>query len=355
MNNVFSISVIIPIYNSEKTLHRCIDSIISACERAEHCDNKLHCEVICVNDGSKDASSEIISEYASRYSWVVKVEQENSGASAARNKGIEYAIGDYVMFCDSDDELDIDCIRYLAEDIIEYDPEYICFNRTTLLLNGERHEFSGGGIQRQLLQGDGITYINEDFAYRGHSFVVFNKVYKRGNLKKGTIRFDPSLEFGEDVLFNLLYLADVKGGIVEDFRAKYRQHKTAGSLTMRKGKDFFFKNTKCLERLKESNVQLYMLVEQFVWFFYIHSADLAVQRILSGRDIKIGESGENSLEQIRKNKYFVESVKQYDYKKAPYLVKKIRLVLAGKFILYKLRYMMLPKWKSSLRKAMGRS
>ena len=89
------ISVIIPVYNSEKYLHKCIDSVLSQ--------SYTNFEVILVNDGSTDKSGAICDEYAEKDEKVRVFHKENGGVSSARNLGIEKAIGKYVCFIDSDD------------------------------------------------------------------------------------------------------------------------------------------------------------------------------------------------------------------------------------------------------------
>lgn len=89
------ISIIVPVYNSEQTLNRCIDSILGQTYR--------NFELLLINDGSKDRSGEICDEYASNDSRIRVFHQKNSGPSAARNFGLNQAKGQYVVFQDSDD------------------------------------------------------------------------------------------------------------------------------------------------------------------------------------------------------------------------------------------------------------
>ena len=93
------ISVIIPVYNAEKFLSRCLDSVI----------NQTHenLEIICVNDESTDGSLEILQEYAAKDSRVIIENQKNQGAPVARNRGIEIATGEYIHFVDADDWLNL--------------------------------------------------------------------------------------------------------------------------------------------------------------------------------------------------------------------------------------------------------
>ena len=91
------ISVIIPIYNSEKYLDKCIQSVINQSVK--------NIEIICVNDGSTDSSSLIVQKYLTQDDRVKLINKPNGGLSSARNTGIGFSNGDYLMFVDADDEL----------------------------------------------------------------------------------------------------------------------------------------------------------------------------------------------------------------------------------------------------------
>ena len=124
------ISVIIPVYNSEKYLNKCIDSIIN---QSIGIDN---IELIIVNDGSTDKSQNIIEKYINKYKNIKYIFQENSGQAVARNKGLKYAKGEYISFVDSDDWLDKDMYLNLYNktkkkkyDIVTCDYMYIKGNK----------------------------------------------------------------------------------------------------------------------------------------------------------------------------------------------------------------------------------
>ena len=111
------ISVVVPVYNVEKYLKECIDSIINQ--------TLEDIEIICVNDGSTDSSLEILNNFAEQDNRIKVITQSNQGLSAARNTGIKYANGEYISFIDSDDYIDTS----LYETLVKYLPaEMICFN-----------------------------------------------------------------------------------------------------------------------------------------------------------------------------------------------------------------------------------
>lgn len=94
------VSVIVPVYNVEKYLKRCLNSLINQ--------TLSDIDIICINDGSKDSSLQILEQYAQKDSRIVIYNQENSGLSVARNTGLEHASGEYIGFVDSDDWVDLD-------------------------------------------------------------------------------------------------------------------------------------------------------------------------------------------------------------------------------------------------------
>ena len=111
MNDTPKVSVIIPIYNQEKYLRECLETVLLQ--------NLQEIEVICVNDGSTDESLSILKEYAKRDDRIVVVSQENKGVSAARNVGIEIAKGEYISFIDSDDWVAPNFIEKLYETAVK--------------------------------------------------------------------------------------------------------------------------------------------------------------------------------------------------------------------------------------------
>ena len=111
-----NLSVIVPVYNTEKYIKKCLDSLI----------NLRDSEIIVINDGSTDDSEQIINEYASKYGNIVYYKKENTGIADTRNFGIEHANGDYIAFVDSDDYIDASqldlLIPYMKEhiDVIKF-------------------------------------------------------------------------------------------------------------------------------------------------------------------------------------------------------------------------------------------
>lgn len=128
------VSIIIPIYNTEKYLSACLESVVTQ--------TLTDIEIICVNDGSTDGSLQIVREFASTDARIKIVQKENGGAASARKAGIQVASGEYVGYVDSDDYIDADMYERLYKTAIEYQVDlvisgyYFEGNYTTVQLNG---------------------------------------------------------------------------------------------------------------------------------------------------------------------------------------------------------------------------
>lgn len=121
MENNVMISVIVPVYNVEAYLARCLDSILTQ--------TYSNLEIILVDDGTKDSSGVICDEYAAKDSRIRVIHKENGGLSSARNVGIDLAQGEYIAFVDSDDWLEPDAYRQLLELARKYDVKLVCGGR----------------------------------------------------------------------------------------------------------------------------------------------------------------------------------------------------------------------------------
>ena len=176
------ISVIVPVYNCEKYLDRCIESLINQTYK--------NIEIILINDGSKDNSLEICNKWQKNDNRIIVINKENGGVSSARNKGLEIAKGKYISFIDSDDYLDINCYNTLLENNGNYD--VIVFNYYYDFINYKKvgiTNFGNGKFEYELFRKNSI---------QGYAC---NKLYKSEIINK--IRFDEKIKICEDLLFNI--------------------------------------------------------------------------------------------------------------------------------------------------------
>lgn len=191
------ISVVIPVYNAEKTLHRCFDSIIRQ--------TRSNFEVIAVNDESTDRSLEIMKEYEARDSRFHAYSIKHAGVSAARNEGLLHATGEYLQFVDSDDDLD----ERMHEKLIDLIEE----NDADLAVCRFRHPFFKTYYENRVydLRDERDFY---EFYQDTYGVVMpWNRIWRR---KCVTVPFDLDVHFSEDELGNLANLPDVKKAVTTD-------------------------------------------------------------------------------------------------------------------------------------------
>lgn len=178
-----TISVIIPIYNVDKYLSRCIESIISQSYK--------ELEIILVNDGSTDKSGEICDEYSLKDKRIKVIHKENGGLSDARNKGIEQSTGKYIAFVDSDD--------YILEDVYEIAINHLENNNLDILCtNGYRgiSKESSRPIYNDRLDENiytGIEYMVKCISNKQYLATVWLNIYKRKNIIENKILFEKGI------------------------------------------------------------------------------------------------------------------------------------------------------------------
>lgn len=193
MNESPRISVIVPIYNAEKYLTECIEGIL----RQDFTDFEL----LLINDGSKDNSSFICDDYAQNDKRVKVYHKENGGVSSARNLGIDNAKGEYIVFIDSDDYVDLNYLSILMENPVDFViTGYIQFDE----LNGNimRQCFFNKAIYDEVQFKDCLPSIIDG----DHMTTPWAKLFKSELIKKNKIYFDTKIRFAEDTIFIQQYL-----------------------------------------------------------------------------------------------------------------------------------------------------
>ncbi len=176
------LSIVIPVYNTEKFLHECIQSCIN-----QDIDSNDY-EIICVNDGSKDGSLSILKDYEVNHKKIIVIDQQNGGVSVARNNGISVAKGDYIWFVDSDDFIETNCLGKLKE-IAGNDYDVISFGSYAFDERFSKKEF-------ELLKSKDSSF-DAAFCYGAN----FSHLYKLSLLNRYDIRYRKNMAYGEDTLF----------------------------------------------------------------------------------------------------------------------------------------------------------
>lgn len=204
-NNKYKVSVIIPVFNAEKTVKNSIETVIKQ--------TLDRIQLVLVDDGSTDKSPQILDEYKSN-SDIVIIHQKNKGVSSARNTGLEKAMGEYIFFLDSDD--------YLETDVLQIMYTYAKSNNLELVVCSHT-EFNATIYQGNNSKRESFTaYSKEKIAFRYPDLFpqsVCGKLFVRSILISKGIHFEEEMTLGEDLFFTQSYLLEVNsvGKVAEAF------------------------------------------------------------------------------------------------------------------------------------------
>lgn len=204
------VSVIIPVYNVEKYLERCLQSVSNQTFK--------EIEIICVNDGSTDNSLEILNSFTQRDNRIIVLDKINTGVSDCRNKALEIARGQYIMFVDSDDWINVNMIEKMYFLMREYDLDLsICSYFREFIGHSKEKKFNLPKFnfymnnEVKMLMRKLIGPLNEELSnpeYLDALGTVWGKIYKTDVIRKNNLKFIDLSEIGsaEDVLFNIYFL-----------------------------------------------------------------------------------------------------------------------------------------------------
>jgi len=196
------VSVIIPIYNAEMCLKACVESILSQ--------TYMQIELLLVDDGSTDRSSEICDKYASEYTNIKVYHKKNGGTSQAKNFGIKKATGTWILFVDSDDYVDSDYISTLMsnteKDLLNI---IICGYQVDYVEEGYNVRVIPPFAKRKYYLKEGVREAIYDLDSYGLLNVAVCKMYRKDILMNNKIFFDVWLTTGEDLVFNCHYFKQI--------------------------------------------------------------------------------------------------------------------------------------------------
>ena len=219
-------SVIIPVYNSEKTLHRCLDSLLN--QKYEHM------EIILINDGSKDSSGEICKEYSRKFRQICYFEQSNCGVSHARNEGIKRATGTYVLFVDSDDFVSKEYFYVLDKQIRERPSDLMIFSHYTILGGKIREKIHSNFFSND--KEKTIQKVSDLICNKGIN-APWGKVYKRDIIEQYGVNFTEGVSIGEDRSFNIKYSLHINTINIIETPLYYVNLENVNSLSRKKHKN----------------------------------------------------------------------------------------------------------------------
>lgn len=200
-----TISIIIPVYNTDLYLKECIESLLAQSYK--------DFEAIFIDDGSQDTSFSIINDYSSRDKRIRLYHQNNAGVSAARNLGLRYATGDYIAFIDSDDTISPDYLDRLYRCAIQYSLDMVFSGIIYTNNNGEKSRVVlEGGLLSLLTENDLIHFFKTPLLTSPVS-----KLYKRQIICDNNLQFDTTISFAEDKDFNLQYFRHIQNAYALSF------------------------------------------------------------------------------------------------------------------------------------------
>jgi glycosyltransferase involved in cell wall biosynthesis len=193
------VSVIVPAYNVEKYIEKCLESILEQTYR--------NIEIIVIDDGSKDGTWDIITGLMKSSPRIKGYHQENKGVSSARNFGLKEASGDYIQFVDGDDYIPRDAVEKLVTALETNSAEWVNCQYHRVDENGdglEDYNFTKGYIELAN-ENSKLVFIRDILLEYFAGFEIWNKLYISDLIRKGNLKFDEKCHMGEDLEFNICY------------------------------------------------------------------------------------------------------------------------------------------------------
>lgn len=240
---MIKISVIVPVYNSERFLNKCLTSLVNQTFK--------DLEIICINDGSPDNSQEILEKFAQQDSRIKVIKQERFGPSICRNLGIDIAQGEYISFVDSDDWIDETFYEKLHEAAKKYDADIAACGI-------KRHRSYKYKYHLKIMEEKCTEDITEKFRLCDvpEKCYVWNKIYKLDKLKENHIEFEPHVYY-EDRMFTVESLYNLRRlVVVPDVYYNYwtNSNSIVKTKSPKKDMDSVYTRRKMYEFIKEHNI-----------------------------------------------------------------------------------------------------
>ena len=212
------VSVIIPVYNSEKYLSACIDSVLHQ--------EKVSLEIILVDDGSIDSSASICDDYAQKYENIKAIHIKNSGQAVAKNKGLKYAQGNYIALTDSDDKMTPLMLHTMITAGYKHDADVVCCNYKQIDEHGNISHLDCTNKTYILNHEEAlIRFYSRDLIYSQ----CWTKLYKHQMLTEHHIENEP-IRYDEDIIFNIRAFKVAQKTIIIDeplYEYTYRENSVA--------------------------------------------------------------------------------------------------------------------------------
>ena len=279
----YNITVIVPVYNVEEYIVECIQSILK-----QTIIDKI--EIIIVNDGTKDDSIGKIKNLIDKNDNIVLINKENGGISSARNEGLKFASGEYVIFIDSDDYIESDYIEALYNEAIS--------NNLDITVSGYKNNFNGelSTVNRDYLNTEyvitGIEFLERQLTFNDKEIEVWDDLYRKDFLTSNNLSFKEGLS-SEDILFTQLCLLKAKR---VKFLSRY------GYIYRRRGNSLS-NSTKFEKNINSLNI----IIQEFV-DLYDKSSDYYERKVIGKALYPILSELVSVIEETNNKKYFYSNI-----------------------------------------------
>lgn len=210
MDELFKISVIVPVFQANKVIKRCVNSLLNQ--------SFYDFEILLIDDGSTDGSENICDDYAYKYENIKVFHQKNGGPSNARNKGIERARGEYIVFVDADDFVGEDFLKGFFK--IKEDPKEALVQQGYTKQKGENSK-KQVSFPPETYKGEQLSQFFIETAFIKNFPFPWAKLYDRSVIIYNDIKFKKDIHYGEDLIFVLDYILRIKEIVVVDSFAYY--------------------------------------------------------------------------------------------------------------------------------------
>ena len=302
---MIKISVIVPIYNAEKYMHKCIESILSQ--------TLEDIELILVNDGSSDNSGKIADEYSKLDKRVSVIHQENCGPSVARNKGISAAKGQYIGFVDSDDYIEPTMYEELYKVASNKNVQVVMCSYI------EKHLYDDSSIIVKPNLEPNKIYNKNDIKHKiistfGKSenygfYSLWNKIYLREWLLESGINMDVNRDHGEDWWFNIDVLSSIESFAYVDKELYNYIHSNPNSLMFKYRENQFDLFLDGRLKMKEIMPPEYMDYKEFNKRFIYEFSSFIIRTI---KEIDDKSKRKSLINNVLNNKEVIESCKDVE-------------------------------------------
>lgn len=339
------ISVIVPVYNVEEYLEKCLDSIILQSYK--------DFELILVDDGSTDKSGIICDEYSKKDNRIKVIHKNNGGLSSARNAGLNVAIGDYIYFCDSDDYIENNCLE-IINNYFKLGYDLVVFS---YVLEGFSNNWTRSFKTQSYKCDDIVDFTINNVFCNNLGWEAWSRAYKRSIIEENNIRFiDNKRIFAEDLQFLLFYLPHAKSITAINmplYHYMYRENSIMSiSKTLSKINNMNELSKEVYDYYK-SNGSFSKLIDVFplIHVFILYSVLKINKNIRNNR-----KYNKALIKEINDFSFFNDNIKKFLKKKYKFLsivrckyyfllINDYEYIIRGKYLLYKINNFLLIRCK----------